>query len=75
MIQKTERAYQIKRKGYVVRKIGTKNYWFDEDKCIDEAYRRFEVVRPYINKELHKAFAPAELNEGAIRRCIRSSEE
>lgn len=42
---------------------------------IDEAYRRFEVVRPYINKELHKAFAPAELNEGAIRRWMRSGEK
>ena len=42
---------------------------------IDEAYRRFEVARPYINKELPKAFAPAELNEGVIRRCIRGSKE
>ena len=42
---------------------------------IDEAYRRFEVARPYINKELHKAFAPVELNEGAIRRWMENSEE
>ena len=33
---KAEKAYQMERKGYVVRKLGTKDYWFDGDKCIEE---------------------------------------
>lgn len=42
---------------------------------IDEAYRRFEVAKPYIKKELHKAFAPVELKEGAVSRWLKGSEE
>ncbi len=33
---KAEKAYQMERNGYVLRKLGTKDYWFDGDKCIEE---------------------------------------
>lgn len=34
--KKAEKEYQFTRKGYTKRKLGTREYWFDGDKCIEE---------------------------------------
>lgn len=45
------------------------------DGTIKEAYRRFEVVKPFINKNCQKAFAPMELAEGTTTRWLEYTED
>ena len=41
---------------------------------IEEAYRRFEVAKPYINKNAERAFKEVELSEGSASRWIEYTE-
>lgn len=59
----------------IVSKNGT---WLNSDHIdgmgaeavIDEAYRRFMVAKPYIEKDLERAFSAGKLKEGAERRWV-----
>lgn len=42
--------------------------------CIEEAYRRFEVAKSFINKNAERAFKEMELSEGSATRWIEYSE-
>ena len=45
------------------------------EEVIDEAYRRFKTAKPYIEKELSKAFASSELKPGTESRWLKTANE
>ena len=65
---------------HIVSRNGT---WLNSDhidgmgieETIAEAYRRFLVAKPYINKECERAFQDMELAEGTKMRWLRGCEE
>lgn len=64
----------------IVSKNGT---WLTSDhidgmgckKVIDEAYRRFKTAKPYIEKELSKAFDSSALKPGTESRWLKTAKE